>query len=97
MSRAAEVWGSGPVSVRREMYVCLQPAGDRRLDAREEGEAGQKPAVWKFSGKTGPCKQHHTPSTGRQGLVHLPLSGQSVLQFIELLLFYKHVSKSLYF
>lgn len=74
VSRAAEV-RCGPVQVRGEMQFCLQPAGDWRLDRREEEDAGQTAAVWNGACQTGPCKQHHTPATGKQGPVHVPLSG----------------------
>lgn len=34
-----------PVQVRGGLQLCLQPAGDRRLDRREEREAGQEAAL----------------------------------------------------
>lgn len=73
--RAAEVWGCRCVHIWRKMHICLQPAGDRRLDRGKKGTTGQVLPARSISGPTGPGEQHHRPNTGTQGHVYLPLPG----------------------
>lgn len=64
------------MQVWRKMHICLQPAGDRRLDRGKKGTAGQVLPAWSISGPTGPGEQHQRPFAGTQGHVYLPLPGQ---------------------